>query len=70
MIEITVDDALVEIDEIGTGFANDLNDGEGPFLYSGFVIDDNVWPPLLRFSGTDEEGEKHEFVFELREVTH
>lgn len=69
MIEITVDDALAEIDEIGMAFANDVNDGEGPFAYSGFGIDDAVWPPLLRFSGTDEEGEKHEFTFELREVT-
>ena len=69
MIEITVDDVLDEIDEIGMAFSNDMNDGEGPFTYSGFGIDYNVYPPLLRFSGTDEEGEKHEFTFELREVT-
>jgi len=69
MIEITVDDALAEIDSIGTAFANDLNDGEGPFNYAGFVVDYSVWPPLLIFGGTDEEGESHEYVFELREVT-
>ena len=64
MAEMTYDEILDRIEEIGTAFANDLNDGDNRVLYEGLDV---TGDGELRYTATLDNGTKVEarFKFDL-----
>jgi len=66
---MTEPEALERISEIGQAFANDVNDGDGPVAYEGFVVtkEPETGKYILQYNATLDNGTELAFSWYLEE---
>ena len=62
---MTEEEALERVSEIGSAFANDLNDGDDPIAYEGHDVQWKQGHAFLTYSATLDDGKKHTFRWVL-----
>ena len=70
---MTEEEALDRVNEIGTAFANDYHDGDGPDFEGVSVTSDGFGAQTLTYTGAyvseDDEDQEFEFVWRLELIS-